>query len=363
MIVAFCGRILVFPVFPGNLRTTSMQAKRDINKVSWENTEFPAVCEPCLGPNVYTRMTREVHGKECKICSRPFGVFRWLPNPGARWKKTDICMTCARLKNCCQSCLLDLQYGLPIQVRDAALKLATQGPSSDINREYYAQNNEGKLKDGQVPEAYNQTDDKARKLLQKLASSDTYYKRSGPDLPLIENGNPVENAKDSSEMTVTASAHMRFRAGEHAPPDDKRITSLFLTGVEDDLPEHAIRNFFSEYGPIKSLVCVHRARSAFVNFGTRAAAENAASSLRGEAVIKGCPLRVQWGRPRPLGAANEESNMPSKRPLNDEREPQAERHSPAKLKRPNAPIETYMPLAPPGSQPANYSTTQATYLK
>lgn len=42
---------------------------------------------------------------------RPFTVFRWCPGRGARFKKTEICQTCCKIKNVCQTCLLDLQYG------------------------------------------------------------------------------------------------------------------------------------------------------------------------------------------------------------------------------------------------------------
>lgn len=57
-----------------------------------------------------------------------------------RFKKTEVCQTCARLKNVCQTCLLDLEYGLPIQVRDTALKIKDDIPKSDVNKEYYIQN-------------------------------------------------------------------------------------------------------------------------------------------------------------------------------------------------------------------------------
>jgi len=46
---------------------------------------------------------------------------------------------------------------------------------------------------------------------------------------------------------------------------------------------------------------VHHSHCAFVNFQTRAGAEAAAESCQGKAVISGCPLRIQWGRPKPLG--------------------------------------------------------------
>jgi len=57
-----------------------------------------------------------------------------------RYKKTEICQTCAKAKNVCQTCLLDLQFGLPTQVRDTVLGRLSKAPQSDINREYHAQN-------------------------------------------------------------------------------------------------------------------------------------------------------------------------------------------------------------------------------
>jgi pre-mRNA-splicing factor RBM22/SLT11 len=51
-------------------------------------------------------------------------VFRWKPGPKARFKKTELCGTCARVKNVCQTCIFDLQYGLPVEVRDAYLARA-----------------------------------------------------------------------------------------------------------------------------------------------------------------------------------------------------------------------------------------------
>lgn len=128
-------------------------------------------------PCSYIRMSKQSLGAECKVCTRPFTVsrsarstyarwmrssflyaggkttltlfslcdcdwqvFRWLPGQGMRYKKTEICGVCAKAKNCCQTCLLDLQFGLPTQVRDTVLNVQSKAPTSDINREYYAQN-------------------------------------------------------------------------------------------------------------------------------------------------------------------------------------------------------------------------------
>ena len=74
-----------------------------------------------------------------------FSSFRWCPGAKMRFKKTEVCQTCAKLKNVCQTCILDLEYGLPTQVRDAALRIKDDLPKSDVNREYYIQNADREL--------------------------------------------------------------------------------------------------------------------------------------------------------------------------------------------------------------------------
>lgn len=225
--------------------------------------------------------------------------------------------------------MLDLSFGLPIAIRDAALKLVSQGPSSGINKEYYAQNNEGLLTDGQVPEEYEKTDQAARELLKKLAKSEPYYKRrrgenaaeggsssggaggsgnggggwggsftgtSGPGRgggpgPIRTarggaRGGPVGGNARGGRRQFPSATQLPPGPQDIVPPEDQTITSLFLTGVEDDLAEHSIRTFFSAFGQIRSIVCVHRSRAAFVNFATRAGAEAAAESCQGKAVSK-----------------------------------------------------------------------------
>ena len=331
----------------------------DINKAGWESSEFPSVCEKCLGPNPYLRMMKENYGAECKICTRPFTVFKWVPDNASRSKKTVICMSCSRLKNACQHCLLDLQFGLPLQIRDAALKLATQGANSGINREYFVQNNKDKYKDGETAVEFGTTDAAARDLLQRLSQTDAYYKRDRPfpctmfaqggcprgdECPYSHNledfpqsmrrigadngegdadqhdshgGDRKRARTDASDDIVDRGTRTIGRSGaivpvtsgtiDLTPPKDPKIMSLFLTGVEDDLPEHLIRSFFEPYGKIRSVVCVHQARSAFVNFANRQAAEAAVEGCNGpDIVIGSCPLRVQWGKPKALGPNAEE---------------------------------------------------------
>lgn len=309
------------------------QIKQDLNRSGWETTDFPSVCERCLPDNPYVQMLKEDHGAECKICTRPFTIFRWKADRTARQKRTNICLTCARLKNCCQCCMLDLSFGLPIVVRDAALKMVAPGPESSINREYYAQEHEKEIEEGRGDvEAYEKTDEKARELLRRLANSEPYYKRQRR----LESGDGIEGGQKALPAPgsgggghipgpIRTRGAPGVRGGARGgrggarggkgfpsvaqlppgpqdilPPADPNITSLFITGVEDDLPEHEIRTHFAQYGTLRSVVCSHRAHCAFLNYATRQAAETAAEACQGKAVIKGCPLRVQWGKPKPL---------------------------------------------------------------
>ncbi|KAL8697338.1 MAG: hypothetical protein Q9224_002365 [Gallowayella concinna] len=326
------------------------QIKQDLNRSGWETTDFPSVCENCLPDNPYVQMLKEDHGAECKICTRPFTIFRWKADRTARTKRTNICLTCARLKNCCQCCMLDLSFGLPIVVRDAALKMVAPGPTSSINREYYAQENEREIEEGRGGvEEYEKTDEKARELLRRLANSQPYYKRQRRLETAAEDkdsGDASENVngqkmitgsagpvrtgnhtRDPGESRSRGAPYQKPRGGAAArrvfpstaqlppqpqdilPPRDRNITSLFVTGVEDDLPEHAIRTFFTPFGPLRSVICSHRAHCAFINYATREGAEAAAEHCQGRAIIQGCPLRVQWGRPRPLDSMDKEERV------------------------------------------------------
>lgn len=222
--------------------------------------------------------------------------------------------------------MLDLSFGLPIVVRDAALKMVAPGPQSAVNREYYAQNNEREIEEGRGgTEAYEKTDEKARELLRRLANSEPYFKKQRRIAPeeetstaLTKGPGPIRTADSRGGArggrgrggrggrAFPGTAHLPPTQQDILPPADTSITSLFVTGVEDDLPEHKIRDFFSAHGKLRSLVCSHMSHCAFVNYATREGAEAAAEALQGRAVIAGCPLRVQWGRPRPLGTMEKE---------------------------------------------------------
>lgn len=243
--------------------------------------------------------------------------------------------------------MLDLSFGLPIVVRDAALKMVAPGPQSSVNREYYAQEHQKEIEDGRgAIEAYEKTDEKARELLKRLANSEPYYKKqrrleasgergeathppeTGPRQFGYGNGpGPIRTSESRRGSTLPgrggrggrggrpfpSTAQLPPSAEDINPPVDSKITSLFVTGVEDDLPEHEVRTFFTQFGQIRSLICSHRSHCAFVNYATREAAEAAASHCQGKAVISGCPLRVRWGKPKPLDSMDREERLQNAR--------------------------------------------------
>ena len=324
------------------------QIKQDINRAGWETTDMPSVCERCLPDNPYVSMLKENFGTTCKVCTRPMTEFKWKADRNARQRRTIICLTCARLKNCCQCCMLDLNFGLPIAIRDQALKMIAPGPQSSINREYYAQNNEKAIEEGRGGlEAYDKTDEKAMDLLKKLANSEPYAKKrrieediEGKNMHALPAPESLRQGTATSRSDLgdekrqklsTGTAHagqgqgqvrgrifpstQQLPPGEQdwLPPRDSSIKSLFCIGVEDDLPEYNVREFFEKYGKLSSVICSHRAHCAFINYQTREDAETAADACRGKAIIRGCPLRITWGRPKQLDTTEREQRMANAR--------------------------------------------------
>lgn len=324
------------------------------NRQTWEEAEFPILCQTCLGDNPYLRMTKEKFGKECKICSRPFTVFRWCPGAKMRFKKTEVCQTCAKLKNACQTCILDLEYGLPIQVRDAALKLDTSLPKTDVNREYYLQNIDREVADQQeagvvAPAgALGKLTTQKSELLSKLARTAPYYKRnrphicsfwvkgeckrgeecpyrherpSDPDDPLSE-----QNIRDRYYGNNDPVADKLMKRAKEMPaletPEDPLITTLYVAGLLDDhsrsvidpVSETDLRNHFYQYGEIRSISMVSKGSCAFIQFAKRSSAEIAAEKTFNKLVLKGKKLTIRWGKsPAKLTATatSQEGDVPA----------------------------------------------------
>ncbi|XP_022903483.1 pre-mRNA-splicing factor RBM22 [Onthophagus taurus] len=291
------------------------------NRQNWEDSDFPILCQTCLGDNPFIRMTKEKYGKECKICSRPFTVFRWCPGARMRFKKTEVCQTCSKLKNVCQTCLLDLEYGLPIQVRDAALKMKDELPKSDVNKEYYIQNMENELTKSDSGSLVGNKVNEPNELLMRLARTAPYYKRNRPHVCSFwvkgecRRGEecPYRHEKPTDPDDPLADQNIRDRyygvndpvadkllkraAAMPAlpPPDDRTITTLYIGNI-GTLTEQDLRDHFYQYGEIRSLSLVPKQQCAFVQYTTRVAAETAAEKTFNKLILGGRRLTIKWGR-------------------------------------------------------------------
>ncbi|CAB3993500.1 pre-mRNA-splicing factor RBM22-like [Paramuricea clavata] len=269
-------------------------------------------------------MMKEKYGRECKICARPFTIFRWCPGARMRFKKTEVCQTCAKMKNICQTCLLDLEYGLPVQVRDHALGLKDEMPKSDVNKEYYTQNAERELANtdssnpgGSLGKANTPND-----LLLKLARTAPYYKRNRPhicsfwvkgeckrgeecpyrhEMPTDPN-DPLadQNIKDRfygvNDPVASKLLDRASKLPSLEPPPDKAITTLYVGGLDGRVLEQDLRDHFYQFGEIRSITMVPKQQCAFVCFTNRFSAETAAENSFNKLIMKGRRLKILWGK-------------------------------------------------------------------
>ncbi|KAL4431000.1 hypothetical protein ABPG75_006256 [Micractinium tetrahymenae] len=292
---------------------------QDPEQDGWERSDFPIVCSTCLGPNPFVRMQRIEYGGQCHISNRPYTVFRWRPGNDARYKKTIICQEVAKAKNVCQVCLLDLDYGLPVEVRDKALGMAQESlPESDPGKEYAL--NRMQVEGGLDRSAYDTA--KPNEVLMRLRRTEPYYARNraricsffvrgeckrGAECPYrheMPTGGPLseQNIKDRYYgVNDPVAAKLLDRAAKMSkltPPEDQTICTLFVGGLTGDISEDDLRDQFYPFGELRSVKKVASRNCAFVTYATRAAAEKAADELANKLTVKGHRLKLLWGKPQ-----------------------------------------------------------------
>lgn len=266
-------------------------------------------------------MTKSEFDKECKVCTRPFTVFRWRAGTKGRYKKTEVCQICAKLKNVCQTCLLDLTYNLPVQVRDSALNPdgANDMPLSDANRNF-----QNKIVDGQMANGLlgtNTAKAEFNPIIQKMARKEPYYDRNrahicsffvkgtcnrGLSCPFRhekpEEASPLshQNIKDryyGVNDPVAQKMLARQESKEPAKPADTSITTLYIGNVDRRISEQDLRDQFYFFGEISSLTMNPNQHCAFIEFENRMAAENVIKKYQSSIIINGVFLKIAWAKP------------------------------------------------------------------
>lgn len=217
--------------------------------------------------------------------------------------------------------MLDLTYRIPISVRDAALAMVEDGSASTstnaITKQYLAQNferqHENEVLAGASKELRNPLNPRAAALLHHIST--TRYE------PYTKKDTKQQTANDTTTTTNDNTTNIKRILGKlpltstvltQAVPTDKSITSFFVMGIEEDLPEYAVREFFEQFGQVSSATIVHRARSGFATMASRGDAESAARQIQilmkphGYFVVQGVRLRAAWSKPRSLGETSAE---------------------------------------------------------
>ncbi|XP_035830609.1 zinc finger CCCH domain-containing protein 40-like [Helianthus annuus] len=222
----------------------------------------------------YAAMPRTNYDKECKICTRPFTVFWWRPGRDARYKKSEICQTCSKLKNVCQVCLLDLEYGLPVQVHDTALSINSNDSisKSDVNREFFAEEHDRRARAGlDYESSYGK--ERPNDTILKLQRITPYYKRNrahicsffirgectrGAECPYrhempFTGELSQQNIKDRYYgVNDPVALKLLNKAGEMPslePPEDESIRTLYVGGLDAEFPSKSLETTFTPEFP------------------------------------------------------------------------------------------------------------------
>lgn len=336
----FAPVVDILPPEPAAMASSSV----DPRKAGIESASYPILCAPCLGPNPLVRMLQDAWGRPCKVCERPFATFRWRPSgAGTRYKTTQVCGTCARVKNVCQTCVLDLAYGLPVQVRDAAMAaadvLGARAPASEAGRGYAAKEAERAVGEGAVDRVYAEPVRALERVRRpapeerNLAQLCTWFAKGKcargvycqyrHEMPK-EKGHPMadQNIVDryyGVNDPVAASIMARSAGGRPGgvappPPEDEAVMSLFIGGVTKAVTEQVLRALFQTHAAgVESVRVLGEKGIAFVDFKDREAAEAAVADKHGTVQVADARLSIKWAKggggrgkrapPRPAAAA------------------------------------------------------------
>ncbi|KAF2311965.1 hypothetical protein GH714_027627 [Hevea brasiliensis] len=234
---------------------------RDLEADGWERSDFPIICESCLGDNPYVRMTRAEFDKECKI----------------------------------------------FQVRDTALSINSNDaiPKSDVNREYFAEEHDRRARAGiDYESSYGKV--RPNDTILKLQRTTPYYKRNRAHVcSFYVRGECTRGAECPyrHEMPVTGELSQQNIKDRYYGVNDP--VALKLLNKAGEMPS-------LEPPEDESIKPSMWRAIAFVTYTTREGAEKAAEELSNKLVIKGLRLKLMWGRPqapKPESEASEEARQ------------------------------------------------------
>ncbi|KAG5419047.1 SLT11 [Candida metapsilosis] len=268
------------------------------------------VCSTCLGENKFIKMVKQENGEACKQCTRPFTVYRWRNDKvSSQQMKTTICYTCSRAKNACQVCLLDRDYRIPTDLRDTALKMAGLEQVSLLKT---STNKEVKAIMADKLEKYLDTEQNRRRvqeLLSKLAEKVNQGETASPS-----------TASEAKDILISKLAKKLPFGNSLEAAKYPEINTFFIFRFPSDLPQYLLSKYCTQYGKVQSLVLNHDCRCGFISFQDRASAEKFAESVNSNGLnrnkktaglleLSNYPMRVCFGKQKPLGRTNEDKKQ------------------------------------------------------
>ncbi|KAJ3434391.1 pre-mRNA-splicing factor rbm22 [Anaeramoeba flamelloides] len=283
------------------------------------DSEFPCVCVQCLGPSKYIKMLKRSFQEECPICYRPQSVFSWTRNTRkGGLKKTKICYTCSKIRNCCACCLHDLKFGLPLKVRDYLLGETANQFESKVNKEVSVQLQAGEIDDKQKHYESVEVDEFVLKLLKRFrqivdhrASVCSFWIKGkcnrGASCPFrhempkdheITTGNPQQTLRNryygSEDKKADEMIEQLIKIKSLKPPTDLTITTLKLSGMPNQIANQEVQEKFAQYGEIEYVLVLSAKQMAYVKFKERKDAQIACEKLFHKLNFQGMPTTITW---------------------------------------------------------------------
>lgn len=115
-----------------------------------EKDALPNLCSQCQTDKPFLKVLRIQFGADCKVCLRPYTVFRWQNGPS--YSTTKICKVCSKMKHLCQSCLLDIDLHISAKERDKTIGVSSDVPKQKANRDYFIENTARNMKNSTLLE-------------------------------------------------------------------------------------------------------------------------------------------------------------------------------------------------------------------
>lgn len=96
------------------------------------------------------------------------------------------------------------------------------------------------------------------------------------------------------------------------PPEDKSITTIYVGNVNESIDEKILRDYFYQFGEIRSINIVRKSNCAFIQYTTRAAAEVAVEKSFQKLILNNFRLTIRWGKSQGKRKDEEEEKSGSK---------------------------------------------------